>query len=203
MLDFLDFEVSVPKQGLVVLKPDFRTDIDSEDLMIRGGDFYAIWDESSGYWSKSEKIAIRLIDQELTAKANELREKFPDSIVRAHLMRSARSGSIDMWHKYVQKQARDSFKTLDKKINRDGDLSVYEIKQVAKALLSVLQYLHTQPTPIIHNEVTILNLMLDLSGTLENLKLIDFGYARFLNQEPAKSILYGSRTIEWSWMCSV
>ena len=28
--------------------------------------------------------------------------------------------------------------------------------------------------------------MLDLSGTLENLKLIDFGYARFLDQEPAK-----------------
>ena len=79
-----------------------------------------------------------------------------------------------------------SGETLDKKINRDGDLSVYEIKQVAKALLSVLQYLHTQPTPIIHNEVTILNLMLDLLGTLENLKLIDFGYARFLNQEPAK-----------------
>lgn len=79
-----------------------------------------------------------------------------------------------------------SGETLDKKINREGDLSVYEIKQVAKALLSALQYLHSQPTPIIHNEVTIQNLMLDLSGTLENLKLIDFGYARFLNQEPAK-----------------
>lgn len=79
-----------------------------------------------------------------------------------------------------------SGETLDKKINRDGDLSVYEIKQVVKALLSALQYLHTQSTPIIHNEVTIQNLMLDLSGTLENLKLIDFGYARFLNQEPAK-----------------
>ena len=79
-----------------------------------------------------------------------------------------------------------SGETLDKKIDRDGDLSVYEIKQVAKALLSALQFLHSQPTPIIHNEVTIQNLMLDLSGTLENLKLIDFGYARFLNQEPAK-----------------
>ncbi len=79
-----------------------------------------------------------------------------------------------------------SGETLDKKIIRDGDLSVYEIKQVAKALLSALQYLHSQPTPIIHNEVTIQNLMLDLSSTLENLKLIDFGYARFLNQEPAK-----------------
>jgi transitional endoplasmic reticulum ATPase len=79
-----------------------------------------------------------------------------------------------------------SGETLDRKIGRDGDLSVYEIKQMAKALLSALQYLHTQNTPIIHNEVTIQNMMLDLSGTLEDLKLIDFGYARFLNQEPAK-----------------
>lgn len=78
-----------------------------------------------------------------------------------------------------------SGETLDKRIARE-DLSVYEIKQVAKALLSALQYLHSQDTPIIHNEVTIQNLMLDLSGTLENLKLIDFGYARFLNQDPAK-----------------
>lgn len=116
MLDFLEFDVSVPKQGLVVLKPDFRMDIDSEDLMIRGGDFYAIWDESSGYWSKSEKIATRLIDRELAAKAAELREKYPDSLVRVHYMRSASSGSIDRWHKYVQKQSRDLFKPLDKKI---------------------------------------------------------------------------------------
>ena len=79
-----------------------------------------------------------------------------------------------------------SGETLDKRIVREGDLSVYEIKQVARAVLSALQYLHSQSTPIIHNEVSIPNLMLDLSGTLENVKLIDFGYARFLNQEPAK-----------------
>ena len=78
-----------------------------------------------------------------------------------------------------------SGETLDKRVARE-ELSIYEIKQVAKALLSALQYLHSQPTPIIHNEVTIQNLMLDLSDTLENLKLIDFGYSRFLNQEPAK-----------------
>ncbi len=78
-----------------------------------------------------------------------------------------------------------SGETLDKRILREN-LSIYEIKQVAKSLLSALNYLHSLPTPIIHNEVTIQNLMLNLSGTLENLKLIDFGYARFLNQEPAK-----------------
>lgn len=78
-----------------------------------------------------------------------------------------------------------SGETLDRRIARE-DLSVYEIKQVVKALLSALHHLHTQDTPIIHNEVTIQNLMLDLSGTLNDLKLIDFGYARFLNQEPAR-----------------
>ena len=79
-----------------------------------------------------------------------------------------------------------SGETLDKRICREGSLSVYEIKQIAKALLSALQYLHSQKIPIIHNEVTIQNTMLDLSGSLEQLKLIDFGNARFLNQEPAK-----------------
>ncbi len=78
-----------------------------------------------------------------------------------------------------------SGETLDRRIARE-ELSVYEIKQVVKALLSALHHLHTQDTPIIHNEVTIQNLMLDLSGTLNDLKLIDFGYARFLNQEPAR-----------------
>lgn len=79
-----------------------------------------------------------------------------------------------------------SGETLDKRIARDGNMSVYEIKQVIKALLSALQYLHSQSVPVIHNEITIQNLMLDLSGTLEDLKLIDFGYAKFLNEEPAK-----------------
>ena len=77
-----------------------------------------------------------------------------------------------------------SGETLDKRIGREGELCVYEIKQVAKALLSALQYLHSRPIPIVHNEVTIQNTFLDLSGTLEQLKLIDFGHARFLDQEP-------------------
>ena len=79
-----------------------------------------------------------------------------------------------------------SGETLSEKIIRDGDLSVYEIKTIAKSVLSALQYLHSLPTPIIHNEITIQNIMLNLTGELKDLKLIDFGHARFLNQEPAK-----------------
>lgn len=79
-----------------------------------------------------------------------------------------------------------SGETLSQRIVRDGEISVYEIKTIAKAVLSALSFLHSQPIPIIHNEVTIQNVFLDLVGELQDLKLIDFGYARFLNQPPAK-----------------
>ncbi|MCD8290127.1 MAG: AAA family ATPase, partial [Prevotella sp.] len=79
-----------------------------------------------------------------------------------------------------------SGETLSQKVIRDGSRSVYEIKQIAKSVLSALSFLHKQPIPIIHGEVTIQNILLNLTGGLEDLKLIDFGYARFLNQKPAK-----------------
>ena len=83
-----------------------------------------------------------------------------------------------------------SSETLSQKIIRDGNFSVYEIKTIAKSVLSVLQYLHSQTIPIIHNEVTIQNVLLNLTGGLEDLKLIDFGNARLLNQPPSKPNLH-------------
>ena len=79
-----------------------------------------------------------------------------------------------------------SGETLSQRIIRDDEISVYEIKTIAKAVLSALSFLHSQPVPVIHNEVTIQNVFLNLVGELQDLKLIDFGYARFLNQSPAK-----------------
>lgn len=79
-----------------------------------------------------------------------------------------------------------SGETLSQKIIRDGELSVYEIKQIAKAVLSALSYLHHQPIPVVHGEVTIQNVLLNLVGGIEDLKLIDFGHAHSLNQKPAK-----------------
>ena len=79
-----------------------------------------------------------------------------------------------------------SGETLSQRIIRDDEISVYEIKTIAKAVLSALSFLHSQPIPVIHNEVTMQNVFLNLVGELQDLKLIDFGYARFLNQSPAK-----------------
>ncbi|MCD8291626.1 MAG: protein kinase, partial [Prevotella sp.] len=79
-----------------------------------------------------------------------------------------------------------SGETLSKKITRDGRPSVYEIKQIAKSVLSALAYMHSLEVPVIHGEVTIQNVMLDLVGGYDCLKLIDFGHASYLNQAPAK-----------------
>lgn len=73
---------------------------------------------------------------------------------------------------------------LDTHIDRGAKLSYQEIKQIMTALLSALQYLHTLGRPIIHNEVTLENILLNLSGNIDDLKLIDFGAARYADLRP-------------------
>ena len=77
-----------------------------------------------------------------------------------------------------------SGETVAQKVTREQRCSVYDAKNIAIHTLEVLQYLHTLPKPIIHNEVTIQNILLDLSNDKqEAIKLIDFGYANFLNDQ--------------------
>lgn len=77
-----------------------------------------------------------------------------------------------------------SGETVAQKVTREQRCSVYDAKNIAVQTLEVLQYLHTLPKPVIHNEVTIQNVMLDLSSETEDtIKLIDFGYANYLNEQ--------------------
>ena len=83
--------------------------------MIRGGDFYAIWIEELGLWSTNEQDALALIDRELDAYAKEYRDKH-DTPVKVCYMWDSESGMVDAWHKYCQKQMRDSYHMLDEKL---------------------------------------------------------------------------------------
>lgn len=75
-----------------------------------------------------------------------------------------------------------SGETLADKMAREGKLNPYETKDIILGVLNGLQYLHNFENPIIHNDITNLNIMLDLSGKISILKIIDFGYARYLYQ---------------------
>jgi transitional endoplasmic reticulum ATPase len=68
--------------------------------------------------------------------------------------------------------------TLAEKISREKIESVYDLKQIISAVLKGLNYLHSLPNPIIHNEITPQNIMLDLSCDIPQAKIIDFGFAR-------------------------
>ena len=62
MLDFVKIVTKSPKKDMIEITPKFLIK-KSSDLMIRGGDFYAIWDESKGKWSLDENDALDLIDK--------------------------------------------------------------------------------------------------------------------------------------------
>lgn len=113
MLDFLSIAARDTKRGWEIY-PKFKM-IKSEDLMIRGGDFYAIWVEDRGLWSTDEQDALQLIDRELSQYAKEHRGTYGDT-VRVLYMWDAETGMIDSWHKYCQKQCRDNFHMLDEKL---------------------------------------------------------------------------------------
>lgn len=72
--------------------------------------------------------------------------------------------------------------TLAERITREQISSVYDLKQIISAVLNGLNYLHSLPDPIIHNEITPQNIMLDLSGDIPQAKIIDFGFARSFHQ---------------------
>ncbi len=114
MLDFLMISTRSAKRGQIEIYPKFIIK-KSSDLMIRGGDFYAIWVEERGLWSTDEQDALQLIDRELDQYAQENRGRFDASVKVLHMWDSE-SGMIDSWHKYCQKQMRDSFHMLDEKL---------------------------------------------------------------------------------------
>lgn len=114
MLDFLMISTRSTRRGAVEVYPKFLIR-KSKDLMIRGGDFYAVWIEEHNAWSTDEHDAIDAIDAELYKYVEENKGKFEGQVIVKHMW-DASSGMIDEWHKYCQRQMRDSFKVLDEKL---------------------------------------------------------------------------------------
>jgi hypothetical protein len=137
MLDFMMVTTRAPKRGTIEIYPKFIVG-NSKDLMIRGGDFYAIWNDETGLWSTDEVDALRMIDRELDTFAEKHREEYQGDTVRIMHMWDADTGSIDRWHKYCQKQTRDNYHMLDDKIifsDANTKRSDYASKKLPYALV--------------------------------------------------------------------
>ena len=113
-MDFVRIAAKPTRNGMDIF-PQFILK-KSSDLMIRGGDFYAVWNEQTGLWSTDEQCVLDFIDKALEEKKAEMENSTGNHHYNIKYMWDASSGCVDSWHRYCQKQLRDKYHPLDEKI---------------------------------------------------------------------------------------
>ena len=182
MLDFLMVSTRPGKRGSIEIYPRFIIG-KSSDLMIRGGDFYAFWLEDEKRWSTVENDLFKAIDKELdeyyTANKSRL-----EGFVKVLHMWDAETGMVDVWHRYCQKQLRDSFHMLDEKLvfsNMEPSKKDYASKRL--------------PYPLESGETPAYNKLMDTLYDPEEREKIEWAVGSIVSGESRKLqkflVLYG------------
>ena len=97
-MDFYKVRVKETK-GVPQAYPDWIVD-NFDDLMVRGGSFYAVWDEILGMWSTNEFDVRRLVDKELEDFVDDAKGK--GAIFEPLFTRNFSTGSWERFNKYVR-----------------------------------------------------------------------------------------------------
>lgn len=106
------------KSGLVEIYPDFRV-CRSKDLMIRGGKFYAIWDEEKGLWSTDEYDVQRLVDKDLSEYTEDVRNR-RSAVIYTRYMSDFSTKSWAEFRNYIN-HISDNATQLDERITFKND----------------------------------------------------------------------------------
>lgn len=113
MLDFYKIDVS-PKKGKAggfEISPGFIVD-NFKDLMIRGGRFYSVYDEETGFWKTNELEVARLVDKDLWEKYDELSFKDKDESYIVKSMKDYNSRSWKNFQLFIR-DCPDNYHQLD------------------------------------------------------------------------------------------
>ena len=120
MLDFMQIKQEI-KKNKVTVSPSYVLYNKYEpvkDIMVKGHDFYGMWDERNNTWTTSETKAYILMDYDLD---NYVKSKSIDDAYIAKL-ENCDSGSVDKFKRFVQKQLGDNYVPLDSKLTfRNSD----------------------------------------------------------------------------------
>lgn len=114
MLDFMTIKQEI-KKNKVTIAPSYilyNNGSPVRDIMVKGHDFYGMWDEKNVSWTTSETRAYVLMDYDLE---NYVRSKNIEDAYVAKI-ENCDSGSIDKFKKFVQKQLSDNYTPLDSKL---------------------------------------------------------------------------------------
>jgi hypothetical protein len=132
-MDFFQIRVRETKKGME-LYPDFVVGR-SQDLMVQGRAFYAIWDEETRLWSRDEYDVQRLVDKALEAEAKRLRQETGINYTVKY-MRSYESNAWVHFRKFLA-NVSDNSRPLDSKLmfaNAEVTKSDYASKKLNYAL---------------------------------------------------------------------
>ena len=116
-MDFYQIRTRETKDKTMELYPDFIVGR-SQDLMVQGRTFYAIWDEERGLWSRDEYDVQRLVDEDLQREADKL---FSHTGIRYNVryLRSFNSNTWTQFRKFLA-NVSDNSHPLDTKILFDN-----------------------------------------------------------------------------------
>lgn len=133
-MDFYTIVINEKKDGTLQIRPDWKVGR-SEDLMTRGGSFYAIWDEEQSLWSTDIYDVQRLVDADLLrfAKEQELKTKLIYKVARLEC------NSSKLWDEFMRfiRNSGNNSHLLDEKLifeNTDVKKEDYASKKLAYCL---------------------------------------------------------------------
>lgn len=118
MMDFVKIKTSTKTSGpkgakeeTITIFPEFLVG-PSEDLMVRGKAFYAVWDESNAIWRRDEGYIRQQVDQMLFEK----RDEFPDDVNIE--IRTLKDFSTKKWTEFLAYCAAmpDNYHELDSRL---------------------------------------------------------------------------------------
>lgn len=110
-MDFYKIFTKESKGGVIEISPNFTVGR-FKDLMVRGGSFYAVWDEEAGLWNTDLLQVPHLVDRELYAYADAQKEKNP---AYSYVVKTMSSFDTGNWNKFLNfvKGVGNSYHQLD------------------------------------------------------------------------------------------
>lgn len=112
-MDFYRIVTNEKKDGTLQLRPDWKVGR-SEDLMTRGGSFYAVWDEEKGLWSKDIYDVARLVDADMIKYAKK-QEKQTGLVYNVCRMETFSSKLWDEFNRFLRNSG-NNYHPLDEKL---------------------------------------------------------------------------------------
>lgn len=119
------------RKGEITVYPKFLVR-DCDNLMTKGNDFYAVYNDETGLWTKNQDAVTEMIDRDIWKEVERLKEKSTDTIIPA-LMSDADSKSMYKFKQLVKKLLQDHYKSLDSKViyrSQDTKLEDYATKRL-------------------------------------------------------------------------